>query len=58
MGAVEDRVYGCVYILTMDHAGTLTFGRPGCLCCVCTAEPCSWDPGLSGTLFSQQEADP
>lgn len=28
----------------MDRTGTLTFGCPGCLCCVYTAEPCSWDP--------------
>lgn len=58
LGAVENGVYGRVHILTMDHTGTLTFGCPGCLHCVYTAEPCSWDPGFSQTLFSQQEADP
>ena len=43
---------GLVSFLTKHHTGTLTFGRPGCLLCVYTVVSCSWDPGLSGTLFS------
>ena len=46
--AVENRVYGHVYILTIHCTGTLTFVYPGCLCCVYTAEPCSWDLGSVG----------
>lgn len=42
----------------MDHTGTLTFGCPGCLRCVYTAEPCSWDPGSVGLCSHSKKLTP
>lgn len=42
----------------MDRMGTLTFGRPGCLRCVYTAEPCSWDLGSVGLCSHSKKLTP
>lgn len=42
----------------MNRTGTLTFGHPGCLCCVYTAEPCSWDLGSVGLCSHSKKLTP